>query len=79
VFPPLVVTKEKNYYIGIYIYIYVKLQKVSVGQQLQVIIEVAGELNDLFDKIKAKQQSKEIGQFFHELKSGGRQGRYRTG
>ena len=46
------------------------LQTAGVGLQLQAIIEVAEELKDFFDKIKAEQRRKAIRQFFHALKSG---------
>ena len=47
-----------------------RLQTASVGQQIQAVIEVAEELRDFFDKIKAEQQRKAVRQFFHALKSG---------
>jgi hypothetical protein len=47
-----------------------RLQTVSVGQQLQVIIEVAEILKDFLDKIRSEQQMVAIGQVFYALKFG---------
>ncbi|CZR65953.1 uncharacterized protein PAC_15853 [Phialocephala subalpina] len=46
------------------------LQTASVGQQLQAIVEVAKELSDFFDKVKAEQERQTVRRFLHALKSG---------